>query len=97
MAGGRISRQAGGHDGRSSIYSRLEQKEADFPMMKVFICPTCGWMRVVSRRKDVECYKCGEKQMTMAKVDFTTFSAMSEEERKDYADGWIYIHQKSKR
>ena len=27
-------------------------------MMKVFICPECGWMRVVSRRKDVECFKC---------------------------------------
>lgn len=66
-------------------------------MMKVFICPSCGWMRVVSRRKDVECYKCGEKQMTMSKIDFSSFAAMSEEERKDYADGWIYIHQKSKR
>ena len=66
-------------------------------MMKVFICPTCGWMRVVSRRKDVECYKCSEKQMTLAKVDFNAYAAMSEKERKDYADGWLYIHQKSKR
>jgi len=39
-------------------------------MMKVFICPECGWMRVVSRRKDVECFKCGNEQMTLAKVDF---------------------------
>lgn len=54
-------------------------------------------MRVVSRRRDVECYKCGEEQMTLAKVDFGTFTAMSEEERKDYADGWLYIHQKSGR
>ena len=46
-------------------------------MMKVYICPSCGWMRVVSRRKDVECY-----------------TEMSEEERKDYSDGWLYIHQK---
>lgn len=66
-------------------------------MMKVYICPVCGWMRVVSRRKDVECYKCGEKQMTLAKIDFNKYTAMSEEERKDYADGWLYIHQKSKR
>jgi hypothetical protein len=66
-------------------------------MMKVFICQNCGWMRVVSRRKEVECYKCGEKQMSLAKLDFAAFSEMSEEERKDYADGWLYIHQKSKR
>ena len=51
-------------------------------MMKVYICPSCGWMRVVSRRKDVECYKCSE------------YTEMSEEERKDYSDGWLYIHQK---
>ena len=56
-------------------------------MMKVYICPSCGWMRVVSRRRDVECYKCNEKQMVLAKVDFSTFTAMSEEERKDYSDG----------
>ena len=66
-------------------------------MMKVFICPTCGWMRVVSRRREVECYKCGEMQMTMAKMEFSAFAAMSEAERKDYADGWFYIHQKSGR
>ena len=51
-------------------------------MMKVFICPECGWMRVVSRRKD---------------VDFDAFTSMSEEERKDYANGWLYIHQKAKK
>ena len=60
-------------------------------MMKVFICPECGWMRVVSRRKDVECFKCGNEQMTLAKVDFDAFTSMSEEERKDYANGWLYI------
>lgn len=63
-------------------------------MMKVYICPKCGWMRVVSRRKDVECYKCEEKRMTLAKLDFSTYAGMSEEERKDYSDGWLYIHQK---
>lgn len=65
-------------------------------MMKVFICPACGWMRVVSRRSDVECYKCGEKQMVLSKVDFNTYTNMSEQERKDYAEGWLYIRRKSK-
>ena len=66
-------------------------------MMKVFICPECGWMRVVSRRKDVECFICGIEQMTLAKVDIDAFSSMSEEERMDYANGWLYIHQKAKK
>ena len=51
-------------------------------------------MRVVSRRKDVECYKCEKEQMVLAKLDFGKYTQMSEVERKDYSDGWIYIHQK---
>lgn len=31
------------------------------------------------------------------KVDFDAFTSMSEEERKDYANGWLYIHQKAKK
>ena len=34
-------------------------------MMRVYICPDCGWMRMVSRRKNVECYKCGVQDMTL--------------------------------
>ena len=63
-------------------------------MMKVFICPDCGWMRVVSRRKQVECFKCGQWQMTLSKIDFVTYTEMSEQERKDYAEGWLYIHNR---
>ncbi len=53
-------------------------------------------MRVVSRRKDVECYKCNDTQMVLAKLDFAKYTEMSEEERKDYSDGWLYIHQKKR-
>ncbi len=35
-------------------------------MMKVYICPSCGWIRVVSRRKDVECYKCSEQMSCLS-------------------------------
>lgn len=66
-------------------------------MMKIFICPECGWLRVVSRRKDVECYKCGKEQMTLAKIDFEKYTTMSEEERKSYAEGWLYIHKKNRK
>lgn len=51
----------------------------------------------LSRRKDVECFKCGEPKMNLAKIDFENYATMTEEERKDYADGWLYIHQKAKR
>ena len=46
-------------------------------MMRVYICPDCGWMRMVSRRKNVECYKCGVQDMTLAKVDFATYVSLS--------------------
>ena len=58
-------------------------------MMKVYICPSCGWMRVVSRRKDVECYKCSEPQMVLAKMDFGKYTEMSEEER---LFRWMALH-----
>ena len=64
-------------------------------MMKVYICPECGWMRVVSRRKQVECYKCGQWQMSSVKLDFLKYTDMNEEERKNYAEGWLYIHNKN--
>ena len=50
-------------------------------MMRVYICPDCGWMRMVSRRKNVECYKCGVQDMTLAKVDFATYVSWSEKVR----------------
>ena len=56
-------------------------------MMRVYICPDCGWMRMVSRRKNVECYKCGVQDMTLAKV---------EKERQEYSAAWMYIHNKGK-
>ena len=65
-------------------------------MMRIYICPKCGWMRVVSRRRDVECYKCGLSQMIMAKVDFDTYVSWSREERTEYAGAWMYIHNKGK-
>ena len=51
-------------------------------MMRVYICPDCGWMRMVSRRKNVECYKCGV--------------SWSEKERQEYSAAWMYIHNKGK-
>jgi len=61
-------------------------------MIKVYICQKCGWMRTVSRRKNVECYKCGEQEMFQVKLTYDKYSEMTLKEREDYADSWLYIH-----
>ncbi len=63
-------------------------------MIKLFICPKCGWIRTVSRRVDVECLKCeGKVQMLPAKLDYAQYTKMSPQERQDYVESWLYIHR----
>ena len=64
-------------------------------MMKVYICPKCGWIRTVSRRNEVECFKCGNEKMVLAKIPYEKYGKMSEKERKDYSESWLYIHRNS--
>ena len=63
-------------------------------MMRLYICPECGWMRTVSRRASVECFKCNGVMMQPVKLEYTQYVKMSEQERMDYADSWMYIHRK---
>lgn len=65
--------------------------------MKIYICPDCGWIRMVSRRKEVECFKCGRAQMRLTNLEFGKYTNMSEKERQDYADAWLYIHRKKEK
>jgi Zn-finger nucleic acid-binding protein len=65
-------------------------------MMKIYICPNCGWIRVVSRRKDVECHRCGRQEMRLTNLDLEKYTDMTEKERQDYAEGWLYIHSRQK-
>jgi hypothetical protein len=65
-------------------------------MMKIYICPQCGWLRMVSRRKSVECHKCGYAQMRVSNLDLEKYTDMSEQERQDYSDAWMYIHSRKK-
>lgn len=64
--------------------------------MKIYICPTCGWVRMVSRRKNVECHKCGNEQMRLTNLEFEKYTEMTEKERQNYADAWLYIHKRKK-
>ena len=63
-------------------------------MIKIYICPECGWIRMVSRRKVVECHRCGVDQMALTNLTLAKYSDMTEEERKDYSDAWLYIHRR---
>lgn len=65
--------------------------------MKIYICPDCGWIRMVSRRKEVEYFKCGRPQMRLTNLEFGKYTNMSEKERQDYADAWLYIHRKKEK
>ncbi|MCD8366082.1 MAG: DNA-directed RNA polymerase subunit M [Clostridiales bacterium] len=55
-------------------------------MIKLYICPKCGWVRTVSRKSDVECFKCQNVQMVPSKLEYAKFVQMSEQERRDYVD-----------
>ena len=48
-------------------------------MMRLFICPECGWMRTVSRRASVECFKCNGVMMQPVKLEYTQYVKMLEE------------------
>ena len=61
-------------------------------MIKIYICPKCGWMRTVSRRKEVECYQCECEQMELTKLTYERFAHMTDKDRQDYVDSWMYIH-----
>lgn len=63
-------------------------------MMKVFICPGCGSITTVSRRKEVICYKCEGLKMVASKLSFAQYSEMNEQQRKDYAESWLYIRKR---
>lgn len=52
---------------------------------------------MVSRRKEVECFKCGRQQMRLTNLEFGKYTNMSEKERQDYADAWLYIHRKKEK
>ena len=62
-------------------------------MLKVYICPSCGWLRTVSRRKDVECHRCGNPKMELTNLEYEAYAAMTETERADYVESWKFIHR----
>ena len=41
----------------------------------------------------MECHQCGNSDMRLTNLDLEKYSSMSEEERADYSDAWLYIHK----
>ncbi len=64
--------------------------------MKVFICPACGSITTVSRRKEMFCHKCQGTKMVPSKLTFSKYTEMNEQERKDYSESWLYIRNHTK-
>ncbi len=64
-------------------------------MMKVFICPECGSITAVSRRKEMFCHKCSGARMVPCKLSFSKYSEMDEQQRKDYSESWLYIRNRT--
>ncbi|MBO5246682.1 MAG: DNA-directed RNA polymerase subunit M [Eubacterium sp.] len=64
-------------------------------MLKIYICSDCGWLRTVSRRKEVECHRCGNPSMELTRLDYEKYVEMNEQEREDYVQSWRYIHRTS--
>ena len=75
----------------------LIREQRGTTMLKIYICPECGWLRTVSRRKDVECHRCGNTAMELTKLDYEAYARMSEQERADYVQSWRYIHKKTEK
>ena len=69
------------------VQRRIQQNDAfvHLPGMRV---------DTVSRRASVECFKCNGVMMQPVKLEYTQYVKMSEQERMDYADSWMYIHRK---
>lgn len=61
--------------------------------MKIYICSGCGWLRVVSRRKKVECFRCGQ-EMQQSRLTYEKYAQMNEQERDDYVQRWLLLHPK---
>ena len=66
-------------------------------MMKIYLCPGCGRMTAASRKKEVYCSKCNEVLMERVKLTFEKYTEMDEQQRKDYAQSWLYIHDPERR
>ncbi|MBE5961375.1 MAG: DNA-directed RNA polymerase subunit M [Lachnospiraceae bacterium] len=63
-------------------------------MLKIYICPHCFNIRMVSKKPNAVCLHCNQK-LVECDIDYTKFTSMDEEERIKYRDRWRKTHEKS--
>ena len=51
-------------------------------MLRIYICPNCYNLRMVSRKTDAICFHCGTS-LVKCEVSYETYINMSEAERND--------------
>ena len=57
-------------------------------MIRVFICPACGKIRVVSKFLQADCYDCGT-EMVICQVPYVDWVELTEEERENIRRGYV--------
>ena len=63
-------------------------------MIRVFVCPECGKIRVVSKFLKADCYQCGTP-MEVCDISYMEWVELSPEEREKAAEA-CRIHKKNK-
>lgn len=56
-------------------------------MLKIFICPECYNIRMVSKRPGAICLHCN-RQLVECDIEYTEYTNMSETDREDYKSRW---------
>lgn len=54
-------------------------------MLRIFICPNCYNLRMVSRKTDAICFHCGST-LVKCDVNYDTYMNMTEEDRNNLKD-----------
>lgn len=62
-------------------------------MIRIFICPECGKIRLVSKFLAAECYQCGA-EMKACEIPYTEWVEMEPEERERVSETYRNHHIK---
>ncbi len=57
-------------------------------MIRVFICPRCGSVRIVSKYRQADCLKCGVPMEEMG-IPYTRWVELEPREREQAAAAWM--------
>lgn len=61
-------------------------------MLKIFICPECYNIRMVSKQPNAICLHCN-KTLLKCDIEYSRYTRLSEEEREDFKEKWKEAHK----